>query len=368
MPFAPTTSSTARCRCSTATRSSRPCSRRWRAGATIVLRRRFSASGVPPRRAPVRRHVLQAPSAARSPTSSRRRRRPDDRDHSLEVRARTRDRPTADTAAFRERFGVPVIEGYGSSENAIIIQPGAAGAARRARACRRRRRRRGRRPRHGEECPRRALRRATAGCSTPTRRSARSSAATSATGSRATTTTPRPTPSAPATAGTGPATSSTATRTASSTSPVGTPTGSGSTARTSPPHRSSASCSATTGRRASPCTRCPTAGTGDQVMAAIETRRAAPASTRPGSPRSSPSSPTSAPSGRRATCASSTPSRSPAPTRSTRSRSDRSAGPPTTRSGTASPRSTTYVRFTDEDLAALRQEFEENGRQALFDA
>ena len=32
------------------------------------------------------------------------------------------------------------------------------------------------------------------------------------------------------------------------------------------------------------------------------------------------------------------------------------------------PRSTTYVPFTDEDLAALRQEFEENGRQALFDA
>ena len=32
------------------------------------------------------------------------------------------------------------------------------------------------------------------------------------------------------------------------------------------------------------------------------------------------------------------------------------------------PRSTTYVPFTDEDLAALRQEFEESGRQALFDA
>ena len=32
------------------------------------------------------------------------------------------------------------------------------------------------------------------------------------------------------------------------------------------------------------------------------------------------------------------------------------------------PRSTAYVPFTDEDLATLRQEFEENGRQALFDA
>ena len=32
------------------------------------------------------------------------------------------------------------------------------------------------------------------------------------------------------------------------------------------------------------------------------------------------------------------------------------------------PRSATYVPFTDEHLAALRHEFEKNGRQALFDA
>ena len=49
-------------------------------------------------------------------------------------------------------------------------------------------------------------------------------------------------------------------------------TGSASTARTSPPRRSSASCTASTGAVMSPCTPCPTSRTGDQVMAAIEMR------------------------------------------------------------------------------------------------
>ena len=63
-------------------------------------------------------------------------------------------------------------------------------------------------------------------------------------GSRGTGATPRPTRPGCATAGTGPATSPTGTRTTSSTSAAATTTGCGSTARTSPPPRSRASCSA----------------------------------------------------------------------------------------------------------------------------
>ena len=191
-----------------------------RAGRRIALRRKFSASGFLP---DIREYGARSstPSAGRSPTSwppTRPSRRPRPL---AQVRAR-RPRPSEpDKVAFTRRFGVPLFEGYGSSENAIILLPrpdirrGArAGPAtattsrssspetassahgpefddRRPAAERGRGHRRDRRPQHRRR------------------------------DSRATTTTPRPRPSGSATAGTGRATWPTATTTASSTSPAG---------------------------------------------------------------------------------------------------------------------------------------------------
>jgi fatty-acyl-CoA synthase len=90
-------------------------------GATLVLRRRFSASGFLP---DVRQsgatffnsvgraiaHIVATP-----PTEH-------DRDHHLRY-VLGPETSAPDKAAFTRRFGVPLIEGYGSSENAIIILP-----------------------------------------------------------------------------------------------------------------------------------------------------------------------------------------------------------------------------------------------------
>ncbi len=92
-----------------------------RSGATIALRRKFSASGFLPdaRRYGVTffntvgralNHILSTP-----PTD-------DDRNHSIKYVLGPESAP-ADVRAFRKRFGPPVIEGYGSSENAIILVP-----------------------------------------------------------------------------------------------------------------------------------------------------------------------------------------------------------------------------------------------------
>jgi fatty-acyl-CoA synthase len=102
-------------------------------GATIALRRRFSASQFLPDvrdtgatfTSTVGRaiaHLLATPPTAH------------DRDHSLKfVLGPETSEP--DKAAFVERFGVPLFEGYGSSENAIVLlpapraRPGALGTA-----------------------------------------------------------------------------------------------------------------------------------------------------------------------------------------------------------------------------------------------
>ncbi len=96
-------------------------------GATLVLRRRFSASSFLP---DVREHQATffntvgraiAHIVATPPT-------PLDRDHQLKY-VLGPETSESDKAAFTQRFGVPLFEGYGSSENAIILVP-ASGARR----------------------------------------------------------------------------------------------------------------------------------------------------------------------------------------------------------------------------------------------
>jgi fatty-acyl-CoA synthase len=93
-------------------------------GATIALRPRFSASQFLP---DLRRYratffstvgralayVLATPPRA------------DDRDHDVKYGLAPESSP-ADMRAFTERFGIPLVSGYGSSENAIVLVPRAA--------------------------------------------------------------------------------------------------------------------------------------------------------------------------------------------------------------------------------------------------
>ena len=90
-------------------------------GATLALRRRFSASNFLP---DVREcgatffnsvgraiaHIVATPATEH------------DRDHRLRY-VLGPETSAQDKAAFTERFGVPLIEGYGSSENAIVLMP-----------------------------------------------------------------------------------------------------------------------------------------------------------------------------------------------------------------------------------------------------
>ena len=93
----------------------------WASGCTLVLRRRFSASGFLP---DVRRYgctffnTVGRAIAHINATPPQ----PDDREHPLKwvLGPETSD---ADKQAFTARFGIPIFEGYGSTENAIILNP-----------------------------------------------------------------------------------------------------------------------------------------------------------------------------------------------------------------------------------------------------
>jgi fatty-acyl-CoA synthase len=90
-------------------------------GATIALRRKFSASEFLPDLRRFRAtyfnmvgralsYVLATPPA------------PDDRDHCVKFALAPESSP-ADVRAFRERFGIPIVQGYGQSEGAIVLAP-----------------------------------------------------------------------------------------------------------------------------------------------------------------------------------------------------------------------------------------------------
>ncbi len=90
-------------------------------GATIVLRRRFSASAAMPE--------IRATGATFFATIGRALSfilatppDPADRDHRLMV-VLAPESSVPDMEAFEQRFGVPVIAGYGSSENAVVFVP-----------------------------------------------------------------------------------------------------------------------------------------------------------------------------------------------------------------------------------------------------
>jgi fatty-acyl-CoA synthase len=90
-------------------------------GATVALRRKFSASEF---LSDLRRfratyfntvgralsYVLATPPA------------PDDREHCVKFALAPESSP-ADVRAFRERFGIPIVQGYGQSEGAIVLAP-----------------------------------------------------------------------------------------------------------------------------------------------------------------------------------------------------------------------------------------------------
>jgi acyl-CoA synthetase (AMP-forming)/AMP-acid ligase II len=91
------------------------------AGATVVLRRRFSASQAMPEVRATGTTFFATIGRALSfilatPPD------PDDREHRLKV-VLAPESSVADMEAFERRFGVPVIAGYGSSENAVIFMP-----------------------------------------------------------------------------------------------------------------------------------------------------------------------------------------------------------------------------------------------------
>ena len=91
-----------------------------RAAATVALAEKFSASGFLVRRPPLRRdvHELRGQAAllrAGHARSARRRGQP------AAAGLRQRGRATATSPRSRERFGCHVVDGFGSTENAVVI-------------------------------------------------------------------------------------------------------------------------------------------------------------------------------------------------------------------------------------------------------
>ena len=191
---------------------------------------------------------------------------PDDADNPLRV-AFGNEAGDRDIDEFSRRFGCTVMDGFGSTELAVIItrEEGTPTGLDRQGLRGRRHLRLG----DGDRVRRRGVRRAR--CAGERRRGGRGAGRTrrAPATSRATTTTSRRTASGCATGCTGRATSPTATPTAGSTSPVARPTGCASTARTSPRRRSSGSSPGWRRSTGSRCTPCPDAHVGDQVMAAV---------------------------------------------------------------------------------------------------
>ena len=222
-------------------------------GATTALRRRFSASGFLP---DVRQFGVTYFNYVGKPLSYilATPEQPDDADNPLRL-VFGNEAADLDIERFARRFGVRVIDAYGSTEGGAIVQR--TPDSRRARSAAAPTAWRVLDPETGEECP-------------PARFDAEGRLLNAdeaigelvnrlgAAGSRATGTTTRPTRRASTTACTGRATSPTATSRASSTSPAATTTGCASTARTSPPRRSSGSSPAIPTSCSRRSTRCPT--------------------------------------------------------------------------------------------------------------
>jgi len=90
-------------------------------GSTLVLRRRFSASGFLP---DVRRHGATFMNTVGRAVAHILATEPTDHDRHHDLRFVLGPETSApDKAEFTRRFGVPIVEGYGSSEGAIVLHP-----------------------------------------------------------------------------------------------------------------------------------------------------------------------------------------------------------------------------------------------------
>ncbi|MFD0470483.1 AMP-binding protein [Nonomuraea thailandensis] len=221
-------------------------------GAALVVRQRFSASGLLP---DIRRYgctylhyvgkalsyVLATPE------------QPGDADNPLRIAFGNEGSAVA-VRRFGERFGCLVIDAFGSTETAISLTPTPPGRRAASAACPRACGSSTRSP-PGPARPRGSR---TAACSTRTRPSASWSTRAGSACSRGTTTTRTPTPSGSGTARSGPATWPTRTPAATSSSPAGAPSGCAWTARTWRSRPSRRRCGSSAGWWRRRCTRCPT--------------------------------------------------------------------------------------------------------------